>query len=305
MSLFRKDASRNVREESLVEDIYGRQTEKEISEIERNAERMEAYERMRSRKRRRGFIRVASVLLLLTVLTASVVYTGYKFLFVIDEVNVTGDSPYSSDEVRIASGIEFGDALYSFSSVKAEERLTAALPYICSVDVDRQIPDTIVLDVKCESPVYYTEIYGKIYLISDTLRILGEAGDTDLEGLVWVKLPGVKKAVFGSSPHLWDSARNDDLKTITDCIKKSALADRITQIDLRSNYKLTMVCDNKYLLEFGEYTEIDTKLRIADAVLGDTMFNNSNKAKIDLSNLSETIVVVDNQLDFSINSAND
>ncbi len=305
MGLFRKRTPPGYDGESLIEDIYGRQTEKEISEIEQNAERVEAYERMRSRKKRKGFLRVASILLLMTVLTVAVVYTGYRFLFVINEVKVTGDSPYNSDEIRVGAGIELGDTLYSFSSVKAEERLVAALPYISSVSVDRQIPDTIVLDLKCESPVYYTEIYGKIYLMSETLRVLGEAGDIDLSELVWLRLPRVKAAVYGSVPGLSDSARNDDMESVTESIEKSALADRIVRVDLRDPFKLTMVCDNKYLLEFGDYTEIDTKLRIADAVLEDEMFDTSNKARIDLSDLSETIVVVDNQLDFSTDFTND
>lgn len=305
MGLFRKQSPRDNEGESLIDDIYGRQTEREISEIEQNAERVEAYERMRSRKRRRGFLRVALTFLLMFILTLAVIYIGYRFLFVIKEVKVTGDSPYSAEEVRIGAGIDIGDTLYSFSSVKAEERLRAALPYIYSVNVDRQAPGTIVLDVKCESPVYYTEIYGKIYLISDTLRVLGEAGNTDLTELVWLKLPGVRSVEFGSVPKLCDTDKNEEMSRVTDFVNKSPLKERITRIDLRNPFRLTMVCEEKYLLEFGEYSEIDTKLRIADAVLSDEMFSTSNKAKVDLSDLSETIVVVDNQLEFPLISAND
>ena len=48
----------------------------------------------------------------------------------------------------------------------------------------------------------------------------------------------------------------------------------------------------------GEYDEIDTKLKIAEAVLGDDMFNSDNKARLDLSELSETKVIIDNKLNF-------
>lgn len=302
MSLFRKRPSMEYsqyEDESLIEDIYGRQRDKEISEIEQNAERVEAYERMRSRKRRKGFLRVASVLLLMFVLTAAVVYTGYRFLFVIRTVEVVGNCPYSSEEVAAGAGIEIGDTLYSFSSVKAEERLVAALPCIKSITVERNIPDTIVINVNMEDPMFYTEIYGKNYLLSDSLRVVGEAKNESTEELVWLRVSGVKNVVFGSIPTLRDSIGDEHLVQVTDCIKNSSLNGRIVQIDIRDPYKLVLVCDDKYLLEMGDYSEIDTKLRLAASVLEDDMFKTKNKARIDLSDLSETIVVVDNQLDFT------
>ncbi|MBE6708846.1 MAG: FtsQ-type POTRA domain-containing protein [Ruminococcaceae bacterium] len=298
MGLFKKQAPHGYEGESLIEEIYGSRTEREISEIEKNAERVEAYEMMRSRKRRRGFLRAFAIILILSVLTIAVIYTGYSFLFVIDEINVVGDSPYTDAEISEGAGVNPGDKLFSFSSVKAEKLLMANLPYIGSLQVERNIPDKVTLTVKSESPVYYTEIYGKIYLMSETLRILGEGGDADLAGLTRLRLTGVKEAVFGSVPVMRNKTAQEQLQSVTECINSSSLAGRITQIDLRNIYRLEMVCDNKYLLEFGEFSEVDTKLRIASAVLEDEMFKSSNKARIDLRDLSETIVVVDNQLDF-------
>ncbi len=299
MGLFKKQDPHGYEGESLIEEIYGTRTEREISEIEKNAERVEAYEMMRSRKRRRGFLRAFAVIMLLTVLTLAVVYTGYRFLFVIDDIKVVGDSPYSDTEISAGAGIDPGDNLFSFSSVKAEKLLMANLPYIGSLTVERNIPDKVTLTVKSEIPVYYTEIYGKIYLMSETLRVLGEAGDMDLEGLTWIRLPGVREVVFGSVPVMRNETAQVQLKSVTEYINSSALAGRITHIDLRNIYRLQIVCDGKYLLDFGEYSEVDTKLRVASAVLEDEMFKTSNKARIDLTDLSETIVVVDNQLDFS------
>jgi len=299
MGLFKKRSPDKYEGENLIEEIYGRQTEREISEIESRAERVEAYEKVRSRKKRRTFLRAAGIVLLLGVLTLFVVYIGYKLLFVVSDITVMGESPYSEEEICAAAGVNIGDSLYSFSSKKAEEKLMAALPYIGSLEVEREAPDKVTLTVKCESAVYYTDIYGKTYLMSETLRLLEEVGEGDVTGLVWLQIPGVRSAELGSVPVLRDENMQRLMTETTAAVRESELSDRVGRIDVRDMFSLTMVCDGKYLLEFGDYTEVPSKLRVAEAVLRDEMFNNDNKARLDLSKLSETSVIVDSSIDLT------
>lgn len=301
MGLFGKrtpDKSDINEKDSLIEEIYGKLTEKEISEIEKNAELLDAYENMRRRVRRKRFFRGAVTIFFLLVLTFGVVLAGYKVLFRISEIDVVGDTPYTAEEICAGAGVSIGDGLYSFSSVKAGERLSANLPYIGELKVDRHIPNKITFTVKYEEAEYYTEIYGKIYLMSKSLRVVGEASDTDTENLTRLRLPGVKEVRFGFVPILRDSGAQKRMVSITDITGKSAMCERITQIDLRSSYELKMVSDGKHLLYMGDYTEVDTKLMIAETVLRDEMFKGENKARLDLSELSKTTVLMDNKLDF-------
>ncbi len=298
MGLFRKqdDIPQN---DSLIEEIYGELTEREISEIEKNAELEDAVKRAWRNKSRKRIFRNIAVVLLLVGLTLGVVITGYLLLFNISEFHVEGETPYTDEEIFAAAGVKLGDGLFSFSSVKAGERLSANLPGISELKVDRHIPNGVTFKVKYEVPVYYTEIYGKIYLMSETLRVLGEAAADDTEGLIWLRLPGIKEITFGSKPVLRNIGAGNRMTEITEIVRNSELADRVTQIDVRSSYELNIICDNKYLLYMGDYVEVATKLRIADAVLADEMFENENKARLDLTNMSETAVLVDNNLDFT------
>ncbi len=299
MGFFRKKNSYIPENDSLIEDIYEKISEKELADLEKEAELADAYELMRRRaKRRKLFVGTATVLLLLT-LTLGVVYVGYKMLFRITSIEIKGESPYLAEEIRAAIGVEIGDGLYSFSSRTAAERLSLALTGISELTVERQIPNRITFTVKYEEAVYYTEIYGKIYLMSESLRVLSEGTESDRESLIWLRLTGVKEVRFGSVPVLRDSGTQKRLSTVTAITEESVMADRIDQIDLRSSFDLKMVADGKYLLEMGDYTEIDTKLKIAEAVLFDEMFQNDNKARLDLSKLTETPVLIDNKLDFT------
>lgn len=299
MGLFGKRTPDINEQDSLIEDIYGRLTEQEISEIEKDAELLEAYGNMRRRVRRKRVLHAAGTLFLLLILTLGVVFAGYKVLFRISDISVVGDTPYTDEEIWAGAGVGIGDGLYSFSSVKAGERLAANLPGIGELKVDRHIPNKITFTVKYEEAVYYTEIYGKIYLMSESLRVIGEAEESETADLTWLRLPGVKEVRFGFVPVLRDSSAQKRMVSITDITEKSLLYERLTQIDLRSSYELEMVADDKYLLYMGDYVDVDTKLKIAETVLRDEMFEGDNKAKLDLSKLSETTVLVDNKLDFS------
>ena len=68
-------------------------------------------------------------------------------------------------------------------------------------------------------------------------------------------------------------------------------------VDLRSAYDISMSCDGKYKLIFGDASVMETKLRLAVAVLEDTLVESDNKASVDLTDLSATSVIIDNQLD--------
>jgi len=282
-------------EENLLEEVWEDLRDKEITEIEAAAERLEAYERVRWRKRRRNLFRGAGITAILLILTFGVIYLGYRLLFRVNEFAVIGDTPYTNEEIIDGIGVEYGTPIFSFRESAVRENLIRKLPLVTDLQVDRQAPGKVTLYVTCEEPVYFTWIYGKIYLLSESLRLLGES-DGDTTGLVKLCLPTVKIAEMGQVPVFADKDAGERLSLITKAVQNSSLSDCIGKVDLRDPFSLSMVCDAKYLLEFGEYTEVDTKLSIAKAVLEDEMFRTENKARINLSNLSETSVVIDNRL---------
>ncbi len=296
MSLFDKNTRGKYDKRSLVDDIYKEQSDKEISELEKAAERVDAYERMKARRKRRCLVRTGAVTLILFVLTLGVVFLGYKLLFRINAVKIDGDCPYTADELADAAGIRYGGGLFSFSASRAERNAILSLPRIASLKVDRHIPDSVTLIVKYEEPVYYSGIYGKIYLFSETMRVLGEGTAEECETLTHLVLPPVAQSESGQVPVFRDPLYLDQILSVTKSVRASSLAARIDRIDLADYYNLSMICDGKYVMSFGDYSDVDAKLRIAAAVLEDEMFTHNNKARIDLSNLNKTSVVVDNKL---------
>lgn len=280
----------------LYEKVYEREALSRVSEAEAQAEKLEAYERTAANRRNRGIARALLAFITVAAIFCALTYIVYRFLFVISDFEIEGTTRYTPEELISAAGVTEGDNLYSFSSRVAEENVRAACPYVKSLKVKRSVPDTITFIVEEHTPAFYADIYGETFILSDDLTVLGEGDDTD--GLCRLRLPAVTRAVAGSKIEFESTTQSSRITDTCRAVTASELAKRIGVIDLTDPFKLNMECDRKYLLVFGTYDECDLRLRVACAVLKDEMFENENKAKLDLTNTSETTVTIDNTLVF-------
>lgn len=93
--------------------------------------------------RSRLLLQLATVLAVVLALTL-----GLSVFFKVKTVVVSGAEKYSAWTVKEASGIEEGDNLLSFGSIKACGRIIAALPYVESVRIGIKLPDTVNIEIK-------------------------------------------------------------------------------------------------------------------------------------------------------------
>lgn len=263
--------------------------------------RVDAYRHAaQGRKRRKLREILVTAVLMLGVFTVLCVVT-YQLLFVIRSLDASGSSRYTSEEILAASGVDMGDHLYSFSSRIAQEAIMLQCPYVSAVDVHRTPPGSIAFDIEEEEPVYYAVFYGEIWEVSRTLRVLDPISEEDAkeQRLIKLKLPEIREAIAGKQISFSKTRSDTYMQTVLDALQSSDLAERIGLIDLRSPYNISMVCDGKYKLLMGDVNVIETKLRLAVAVLEDELFQGDNKASVDLTDLSATSVIIDNQLDLN------
>ena len=99
--------------------------------------------------RSRLLLQLATVLAVVLALTL-----GLSVFFKVKTVTVSGAEKYSAWAVKEASGIEEGDNLLSFGSIKACGRIIAALPYVESVRIGIKLPDTVNIEIKELDVVY-------------------------------------------------------------------------------------------------------------------------------------------------------
>ncbi len=241
------------------------------------------------------------IALLMVVLIAFVALPVYKLIFVVHDVRVDGSTVYSDAEILAASGVSPGDNLYSFSSRTAESNLTLRCPRIRSLDVERAVPDSILFTVAEDTPVFYAEIYGEIWTLSGTLRVLERTDKTAAaeQGLIRLLLPEVQRALCGRVLDFGSERSTMRIREILDSVMKSAIRSSITCVDLRNLRELHMVSRGVYLLDFGNAEDVMLKLRVAQAVLADPLFDGTIRAELDLTATGSTSVVFDDQLKHS------
>lgn len=93
--------------------------------------------------RSRLLLQLATVLAVVLALSL-----GLSVFFKVKTVTVSGAEKYSAWAVKEASGIEEGDNLLSFGSIKACGRIIAELPYVESVRIGIKLPDTVNIEIK-------------------------------------------------------------------------------------------------------------------------------------------------------------
>ncbi len=93
--------------------------------------------------RNRLLLQLATLLAVVLALTL-----GLSVFFKVKTIVVSGAQKYSAWTVKEASGIEEGDNLLSFGSIKACGKIIAELPYVESVRIGIKLPDTVNIEIK-------------------------------------------------------------------------------------------------------------------------------------------------------------
>ena len=282
----------------LYEKIYEGERKRRVEQAQKEAIRADAAHRTEVKGRRRTAFRVITTFLLIVVVISLMFALIYKLFFRISDLQVTGNERYDAETIFKVAGVENGDNLYSFSSRVVFVRMSRICPYIKSLDVERSVPDKIKFTVEEHTPEFICEIYGDQYILSEDLYVLGKTSSDDLGGLCRLRLPAVDSAVCGSVISFRDPLDAEQVSNTASALLDAQLHGRVVSVDLTDPYSLTMSCENKYLLVFGGYSDTALKLKVAAKVLEDDMFKNETKAKIDLTDTSQTTVTVDNTLIF-------
>ena len=240
----------------------------------------------------------AWVFLLVIFLLIAAAVAVYWFVFRVAVVEASPSAHYSAEELVEAAAIPDGVHLYSFSSRDVEARMRLACPYVKSIEMTRTVPDTIMITVTEDTAVFYTELMGETWALSAELRLLERLDllEAEFRGLLCLRLPEIAVAVAGTPIEFAAEQSVSYVYDVLEDVRASSMFQRLDRVDLCDKTALVMIADGLYRLEFGPVTDCALKLRIAEAVLRDKLFDNQTRAKLDLANTSETSVIVDNQI---------
>lgn len=221
-----------------------------------------------NRKRARG--RFSFLYKLLTfVVICGAISVALALFFKIETIHVTGNQRYEDSAILEASGIQVGSNLFLMNKFNAAESITAALPYVETVQIRRQIPTTLHIDVtECSAPAAIRQD-GKVWLISGAGKIVDSLGMAAWPRYAQVTGIALTEPVIGQS--ITVAAEQESTRTLLfsllEQLEAKAMLPNVQAIHLEDGSALTMRYLDRFDVIFPIDSDFDYKLDYLNAVI--------------------------------------
>lgn len=268
--------------------------ERELQKIKSKASLQSFARRRQNRKRisRVAYISLFCVLVSLFVIICLAVF------FRIDNIEIVGSSRYSKEQILAVTGIEEGLSLYEVGNSDVS-KLYGEFAYISHAEVERKLPDTLVIKLTEDEGSYFSELYGEYFVLSDELRVLERVFDREElqdDGLIELVLPQIDSAVVGYGMEFAQPVSERYVRAYLDALESSPLYSKTSAFDLRDRFSLSLIAKNTYLVKLGNGDELGTKFTAVAGMLENAVFSDGIPATIDANDPTQCPVIKDPDL---------
>ena len=190
----------------------------------------------------------------------------------IGEISVDGLSRYEEGEIIAASGIDLGQNIYAINKAEIEKAITTSCPYIKSVKIRRNLPDTLSITVYDEEPRYYFELCGEYFVLSESMRVLERTNSMtnlllDYEQIIKLKTQSVKRAVVGDVFVFDNASYLSYAREMLNTFANSELGRNITLVDFSNRFAIYFVYGDRLRVDVGSIEDINKKITIASRII--------------------------------------
>ncbi len=228
-------------------------------------DRARAENSKRHRRRRKRSYMLYYILLLLFVLIAFVTLSVTVF-FNISDIQVTGISKLSAQEVIAASGLEKGDNLFRSNLKGAQKKVEQSQVYADSVKMVRKLPSTLVIQVTEAVPTVNLKTGDTYAVLSAKGRVLEvnqQKPNDKLITLEGIKKDGLKRGDFLDYE---GDEKLSTLGTIVEALEEVGFQgikgiNLENLVDIRLNYK------DRIRIDLGSISDLSYKLTFAKDIV--------------------------------------
>ncbi len=219
--------------------------------------------RERGQASRRRARRRRTLLLSVMVLLLVGIWVLIAFVFKIGEIRVTGSSVYNQSVIVEHFGYREGDNLFTFNKRRTADQMLAALPYLETVKIRRQLPETVCIEVTASEEKYcFTQADGSTVITSPSFKVLRLGSNSG--GLLNIRGMEIQTPVAGQLLEIPEE-KQDALHTLQEVL--TALEEghikNYSELDVGDPYAITLRCEDRFILQLGTTVELDYKLRLA------------------------------------------
>ena len=253
-------------------------------------------QRKRRKKRKRNYT-LYYIILAFFLVIAGIVLSMTVF-FNIESVKVEGSAIYTFGDVDSVIDVKPGDNLLRLNVKAMEKELLEEFEKADAVEVKRAFPTTLLIRIDDGEPT--TQLYSDnvYYVLSKTGRVL-EHAETSMPNVPVIVGPDAKGASLGSYVSLTlENQERDWIKILFDEIEKSGLND-ISAIDITNTISLKIYYQNRFQINLGSLSELDTKLSMVYEVFASDNIGTDESGIIDITDPDRLYVDSDAELELS------
>lgn len=206
----------------------------------------------KSGKKINKFVIFKNIVLLIVILTISIiVYTHVssrplQSILPIKHIIFIGNKHLTDDELRVISGIRESSSLVTISNTEVSRRLLKS-PWIRSVSVRKELPETLSLVIEEAVPIALLDMNGHLFLIDEKGKLLEELKDDSIPFL----------PIITGDPFKESEGFSEAIKLVKLMNEKGFSSERDhIEIIAQKPYELTSIIDGTVVkMGSGEYEE--------------------------------------------------
>ena len=275
-----------------------REEKKERVHLENVREKQVRKARRRSKVRRHISSTTWKRILIVLGIAVALVLSMVIF-FRVRHIEVEGFDYYSAEEIITQAGVEEGDNLLTLSRGKIAGNIMSHMPYVATVQVSRQLPDTVVIHVtEYEATYAVPDSKGDYYLITAGGKVTEKIEPAKVSSHIRIENLTINTPTVGETASVMApkgqektaEAQLEAMKTVLAAIEKNELLRKIESVSVPSSYDISLWYEDRFLVKIGDTSKLDYKLSSLAVVIEDQ--ETYATGVIDLSQAADKGVIV-------------
>lgn len=220
-------------------------------------------------KKKKAILKIVKVLTLIIVIIGVSIYVALSPLSNIKEINVTGNSKLSKEEIISLSELKTDENTFKVSKKNIKNKVKANA-YIENVKIRRKLPDKVEIIVVERVATYMIPFANSyIYINNQGYMLEITSQKAEMPAIVGISTPE-EELHEGQRLISEDLVKLGEVLQIMESANANELVDLITKIDIsnRQDYILTLEKEKK-AIHLGDVSNLSTKMAYVKKILND------------------------------------
>ena len=209
------------------------------------------------------------IIFLMTVSAVLISFCFFRFCRV-KTVTVRNNTEVDTATILETANIKINSHLFALNANKTESSVLNISPYIKTVQVKRNFPSEIVIEIEEYEADYCILVLEKYYLMTDTLLLLEEIPESEIgdHGTAFLNLPEIntdaKKFGIGKKIVFTEKAAGDYVSEALKTVSESFLSNSLYALSLHEEANIIARINENYTLRLGNKKDLADKLALCE-----------------------------------------